>query len=73
MPNDAKLGLLVGVAGVFAAAVLFFQDRPPAPVPAATVAPEPPAAKGPHLFGKKPAPKDGARPGQEPASRPAAE
>ena len=68
MPNDAKLGLLVGVAGVFAA-VLFFQDRPPAPVPAAAAAPDAPAPKGPHIFGKKPAPKDAPKP----ASRPAAE
>jgi hypothetical protein len=28
MPNDAKLGLLVGVVGVLAAAVLFSSDRP---------------------------------------------
>jgi hypothetical protein len=31
MPNDAKLGLLAGVAGVVAAAVLSFQNPPPAP------------------------------------------
>ena len=31
MPNDAKLGLLAGVAGVVAAAVLSFQNPQPAP------------------------------------------
>jgi hypothetical protein len=65
MPNDAKLGLLVGVAGVFAAAVLFFQDRPAptAPVSAVVAAPEAPATpKPPAIFGKKPSPKDAANP-----------
>lgn len=44
MPNDAKLGLLAGVAGVIAAAVLFAQQptAPPAG-PAAPVAVAPPA------------------------------
>jgi len=60
MPNDAKLGLLVGVAGVVAAAVLFSQHPPPtalqpqtaaaattAPPPAATPANPRPAARTP--------------------------
>lgn len=50
MPNDAKLGLLVGVAGVVAAAVLFSQNPQPVTTPpqtanAATAAP--PAAATP--------------------------
>jgi hypothetical protein len=56
MPNDTKLGLLMGVAGVVVAAVLFFQDKPPAVTAqpsAATV------AKPSQIFGKKPdAPSD---------------
>jgi hypothetical protein len=31
MPNDAKLGLLVGVGLVVAVAVMFFQNEAPAP------------------------------------------
>ncbi|HJZ54118.1 MAG TPA: hypothetical protein VKE74_04140 [Gemmataceae bacterium] len=65
MPNDAKLGLLAGVAGVVTAAVLFFQNHPVAPtpnpaapaVPPATTsasAPAPAPAKPPPIFGKKP-------------------
>jgi hypothetical protein len=51
MPNDTKLGLLMGVAGVIAAAVLFFQDRPQS----ATAQPNAPvAAKPSQIFGKKP-------------------
>jgi nucleoid-associated protein YgaU len=49
MPNDAKLGLVVGVALVIAVAVIFFRKDTPAnpaatngqPAPAATPAPPP--------------------------------
>ena len=64
MPNDSKLGLLVGVAGVIVAAVLFYQDRPAA----ATAQPNAPvAAKPSHIFGKKP---DSPQTGNEPATLP---
>ena len=39
MPNDAKLGLLAGVAGVVLAAALYFPGSPAGPPP-----PGPPAA-----------------------------
>ena len=64
MPNDSKLGLLVGVAGVIVAAVLFYQDRPAT----ATAQPTAPvAAKPSHIFGKKP---DAPQPGNESAVAP---
>jgi hypothetical protein len=45
MPNDTKLGLLTGVAGVVAAAVLYSQNpQPAAPAtPAAAATPAQPA------------------------------
>ncbi len=39
MPNDAKLGLVVGVGLVIAVAVLFFHKEPPAGAPAGEAAP----------------------------------
>ena len=39
MPNDAKLGLVVGVGLVIAVAVLFFRKEPPAASPAGEAAP----------------------------------
>jgi hypothetical protein len=48
MPNDAKFGLIVGVALVIAVAVLFFQARQPEPAqpaPSEVQAPmDPPSA-----------------------------
>jgi 5'-nucleotidase len=45
MPNDAKLGLIVGVGLVIAIAVVFFRkDAPAAPAPAAAVTPKTPQA-----------------------------
>jgi hypothetical protein len=52
MPNDAKLGFLVGVAGVIVAAVMFSQQPEPssppvvetAAVPSRTATPPAPAA-----------------------------
>jgi nucleoid-associated protein YgaU len=41
MPNDAKLGLVVGVALVIAVAVLFFRREAPAGGPATNVQPGP--------------------------------
>jgi hypothetical protein len=52
MPNDAKLGFLVGVAGVVVAAVVFVQNPAPpaesqtASEPASAVAPPPAATLG---------------------------
>lgn len=37
MPNDAKLGLVVGVGLVIALAVFFFRKEAPTPEPAATI------------------------------------
>jgi nucleoid-associated protein YgaU len=37
MPNDAKLGLVVGVGLVIALAVFFFRKETPTPEPAATI------------------------------------
>ena len=48
MKNDAKLGMLAGVLGVLAAAVLF-ANVPPVPVP---------QPKGTATSAKEPAPKD---------------
>ncbi len=45
MPNDAKLGLLVGVALTLGVAVLFFQKEPGPP--AARIAQPAPVAKSP--------------------------
>ncbi|MBX9584831.1 MAG: hypothetical protein K2X87_31390, partial [Gemmataceae bacterium] len=47
MPNDAKLGLLAGVAGVVLAAVLYFQNPAPGPAvpPAAATLPATPVAR----------------------------
>lgn len=42
MPNDAKLGLVVGVGFVIAVAVVFFRKETPASEPAATIV-KPPA------------------------------
>jgi hypothetical protein len=39
MPNDAKLGLVVGVGLVIAVAVMFFRREAPASPPAAEPAP----------------------------------
>src|SRR5438034_89884 len=55
MPNDAKLGLVLGVGLVVAIAVVFFRKEPapaaaaPGPAPAAVspTGPEPPAPPGP--------------------------
>ena len=44
MPNDAKLGLLAGVIGVIAAAVLSANRPAPAPVPAVPTHASGPAA-----------------------------
>src|SRR5689334_1209459 len=41
MPNDAKLGLVVGVALVIAVAVVFFRREAPAGAPATNVQPGP--------------------------------
>jgi zona occludens toxin (predicted ATPase) len=46
MPNDAKLGFLVGVAGVVVAAVLFYQN-PPAGAPTKPAGPATAAAPAP--------------------------
>jgi hypothetical protein len=60
MPNDAKLGLLAGVAGVVTAAVLFYQNPPAAPPPTAAaagaVAPPAGAVKPSQVFGNASAP-----------------
>ncbi len=52
MPNDSKLGLIAGLAGVIAAAVLFFQDQPTQTDPQAAA---PAAARPSQIFGSKPA------------------
>ena len=65
MPNDAKLGLLVGLAGVLAAAVLFFQNGPAAPPPPAAQAAPPPAPKPSQIFNRK---ADPAKPAAEKGS-----
>ncbi len=59
MPNDAKLGLLAGVAAVLVVAVVYFQ-KPPTPPPG----PPAPAAIGPPALARLPVvdpviPRDG--------------
>lgn len=59
MPNDAKLGLLAGVAAVLVVAVVYFQ-KPPVPPPG----PPAPAAIGPPTLARLPVvdavgPRDG--------------
>lgn len=44
MQNDAKLGLVAGVAGVVVAGILFAQPQPTAAPPAAKVAPVAPTS-----------------------------
>ena len=69
MPNDAKLGLLAGVAGVVAAAVLFYQNQPAAG-PAAPAATAVSTLKPSDIFGKPRPPRvDTDSPGT-PASTP---
>jgi hypothetical protein len=72
MPNDAKLGLLVGMAGVLAAAVLFFQNGPAIPTPPAAQSAPPPAPKPSQIFGKKSEPANPAaeKASKEPEARP---
>jgi hypothetical protein len=52
MPNDAKLGLVVGVGVVLSVAMVFFrkapQGQPPEPIPAAVTSARNPAAKVEH-------------------------
>jgi nucleoid-associated protein YgaU len=45
MPNDAKLGLVVGVGLVIAVAIVFFRKEAPAADPAASVKQQPPPAQ----------------------------
>jgi hypothetical protein len=54
VPNDAKLGFLVGVAGVIVAGVVFFQGSPRSSPPAAA---ETSAAASPPAPAATPMPK----------------
>jgi nucleoid-associated protein YgaU len=60
MPNDAKIGLAVGVALVIAAAVLFKGKRSP-DAPASVPADTSPAIPSPHTLPPPPPPKEAAR------------
>ncbi len=67
MPNDAKLGLIIGVVLVIAVATLFFQGQPPvspeAKQPTATEVQTPPSP--PSAAALMPAPNPPVRPGRE--------
>jgi nucleoid-associated protein YgaU len=52
MPNDAKLGLVVGVALVIAVAVIFFRKDRPANPAASNVQPAPAATPAPPAAGR---------------------
>lgn len=65
MPNDAKLGFLVGVAGVIVAAVMFSQQPQASPPPAVET-----AAVPSHSVAPPPAPA--ATPVEKPRAHPAA-
>jgi hypothetical protein len=72
MPNDAKLGLVIGVSLVIAVALMLFRkDAPAAPVGA-----EPPPSgivqspEGPHSTGRPAAGRPAGRRPAQPAPRP---